>query len=68
MSDKSAICKFRLADQCGNIGMKEQLLKQMTKEDFCGENYLDNLSENNKLGPEAVKELSERHMELFGTK
>uniref|UniRef100_A0A914HNQ2 BTB domain-containing protein n=1 Tax=Globodera rostochiensis TaxID=31243 RepID=A0A914HNQ2_GLORO len=68
-SKKTAICKFRLAHQCGIIGMKEQILKQMTKEDFliAGKNYMDNLSENIKLGAEAVRELSERHKELFGT-
>ncbi|KAI3419147.1 hypothetical protein GPALN_006908 [Globodera pallida] len=69
-SKKSAICKFRLADQCGIIGMKKKILDGMTAEDFliAGENYLDNLSENAKLGAEAMKELSERHKELFGTK
>ncbi|KAI3419138.1 hypothetical protein GPALN_006899 [Globodera pallida] len=67
-SKKSAICKFRLAHQFGIIGMKKKILKEMTKEDFCGDNYMDNLSENIKLGAEAMKELSERHKELFGTK
>uniref|UniRef100_A0A183BSC7 BTB domain-containing protein n=1 Tax=Globodera pallida TaxID=36090 RepID=A0A183BSC7_GLOPA len=68
-SKKSAICKFRLADQCGIIGMKKTILEQMTVEDFliAGENYMDNLSENAKFGAEALKELSERHEELFGT-
>uniref|UniRef100_A0A183C8K3 BACK domain-containing protein n=1 Tax=Globodera pallida TaxID=36090 RepID=A0A183C8K3_GLOPA len=68
-SKKSAICKFRLADQCGIIGMKKTILAEMTKEDFliAGENYMDNLSENAKFGAEALKELSERHEELFGT-
>uniref|UniRef100_A0A914GPN3 BTB domain-containing protein n=1 Tax=Globodera rostochiensis TaxID=31243 RepID=A0A914GPN3_GLORO len=68
-SKKPAIFKFRLAHQCGIIGMKEQILAQMAKEDFliAGKNYLDNLSENNKLGAQAVRELSERHKELFGT-
>uniref|UniRef100_A0A183CS09 BTB domain-containing protein n=1 Tax=Globodera pallida TaxID=36090 RepID=A0A183CS09_GLOPA len=68
-SKKSAICKFRLAHQCGIIGMKKKILKEMTKGDFAvsGKNYLDNLSENNKLGPQALKELSERHNDLFGT-
>uniref|UniRef100_A0A183C576 BTB domain-containing protein n=1 Tax=Globodera pallida TaxID=36090 RepID=A0A183C576_GLOPA len=65
-SKKSAICKFRLADQCGIIGMKK-ILNEMTVEDFAisGENYMDNYSENSKLGADAVKELSERHEELF---
>uniref|UniRef100_A0A183C564 BTB domain-containing protein n=1 Tax=Globodera pallida TaxID=36090 RepID=A0A183C564_GLOPA len=68
-SKKSAIFKFRLAHQCGIIGMKELILKEMTEEDFLigAENYVDNYSENIKLGAEAMKELSERHKELFGT-
>uniref|UniRef100_A0A183CHP3 MATH domain-containing protein n=1 Tax=Globodera pallida TaxID=36090 RepID=A0A183CHP3_GLOPA len=64
---KPAICKFRLADQFGIIGMKKKILKEMTTEDFYGKNYISNYSENIKLGAEAVKELSERHKELFGT-
>uniref|UniRef100_A0A183BRK5 BTB domain-containing protein n=1 Tax=Globodera pallida TaxID=36090 RepID=A0A183BRK5_GLOPA len=66
-SKKPAIRKFRLADQFGIIGMKKKILKEMTTEDFCGKNYISNYSENIKLGVEAVKELSERHKELFGT-
>uniref|UniRef100_A0A183C8K6 BTB domain-containing protein n=1 Tax=Globodera pallida TaxID=36090 RepID=A0A183C8K6_GLOPA len=69
-SKKSAICKFRLAHQFGIIGMKEQILAEMTEEDFliAGKNYMDNYSENTKLGAEAMKELGERHKQLFGTK
>uniref|UniRef100_A0A914HMY6 BTB domain-containing protein n=1 Tax=Globodera rostochiensis TaxID=31243 RepID=A0A914HMY6_GLORO len=65
-SKKSAICKFRLAHQCGIIAMKEKILKEMTKEDFAvsWENYVDNYSENIKMGAEAMKELCERHDEL----
>uniref|UniRef100_A0A914GX70 BTB domain-containing protein n=1 Tax=Globodera rostochiensis TaxID=31243 RepID=A0A914GX70_GLORO len=68
-SDKSAICKFRLAHQCGIIGMKEKILNEMTKEDFeiSWENYVDNYSENTKMGAEAMKELCERHDELSYT-
>ncbi|KAI3419139.1 hypothetical protein GPALN_006900 [Globodera pallida] len=66
-SKKPTIRKFRLADQYGIIGMKKKILEEMTKEDFCGKNYMDNYSENTKLGAEAMKELSERHKELFGT-
>ncbi|KAI3419134.1 hypothetical protein GPALN_006895 [Globodera pallida] len=68
-SKKSAIFKFRMAHQCGIIGMKELILKEMTEEDFliAAGNYMDNYSENIKLGAEAMKELSERHKELFGT-
>uniref|UniRef100_A0A914GPC1 BTB domain-containing protein n=1 Tax=Globodera rostochiensis TaxID=31243 RepID=A0A914GPC1_GLORO len=69
-SKKSAICKFRLAHQCGIGDMKKKILAEMTKHDFliAGENYMDNYSENTKLGAEAMRELSERHKELFGTK
>uniref|UniRef100_A0A183BRK3 BTB domain-containing protein n=1 Tax=Globodera pallida TaxID=36090 RepID=A0A183BRK3_GLOPA len=68
-SKKSAICKFRLAHQCGIIGMKEKILKEMTKEDFAvsWENYMDNCSEVTKMGAEAMNELSERHTELLET-
>uniref|UniRef100_A0A183BSC8 MATH domain-containing protein n=1 Tax=Globodera pallida TaxID=36090 RepID=A0A183BSC8_GLOPA len=61
-SKKSAICKFRLAHQCGIIGMKDLILAEMTKKDFmiAGKNYINNYSENAKLGAEAAKELSER--------
>uniref|UniRef100_A0A914GT82 BTB domain-containing protein n=1 Tax=Globodera rostochiensis TaxID=31243 RepID=A0A914GT82_GLORO len=69
-SKKTAICKFRLAHQCGIIGMKKKILAEMTKQDFliAGEKYMDNLSENIKLGPLAVKDLNERFKELFGIK
>uniref|UniRef100_A0A183CIY1 BTB domain-containing protein n=1 Tax=Globodera pallida TaxID=36090 RepID=A0A183CIY1_GLOPA len=65
-----AIFKFRLARQFGIVDMKEKILKEMAKEDFliAAENYVDNYSEITKLGAEAMKELSERHKELFGTK
>uniref|UniRef100_A0A183CAB6 BTB domain-containing protein n=1 Tax=Globodera pallida TaxID=36090 RepID=A0A183CAB6_GLOPA len=66
-SKKMAICKFRLAHQCGIIGMKEQILKEMTKKDFCGENYINNLAESDKLGVNERNELKDRHKELFGT-
>uniref|UniRef100_A0A183CHS8 Uncharacterized protein n=1 Tax=Globodera pallida TaxID=36090 RepID=A0A183CHS8_GLOPA len=68
-SEKSAISKYRLAHQCGIIGRKEQILKEMTKEDFLivGVNYMDNYSENNKLGVDGMKELGDRHKKLFGT-
>uniref|UniRef100_A0A183C514 BTB domain-containing protein n=1 Tax=Globodera pallida TaxID=36090 RepID=A0A183C514_GLOPA len=53
-SKKPAIRKFRLADQCGIIGMKKKILEEMGKGDFCGENYINNYSENTKLGAEAI--------------
>uniref|UniRef100_A0A183BJ25 BTB domain-containing protein n=1 Tax=Globodera pallida TaxID=36090 RepID=A0A183BJ25_GLOPA len=65
-SKKTAICKFRLADQCGINAMKKQILKQMSKEDFSGENYVNNLSESDKLGVDEKNELKKRHKELFG--
>uniref|UniRef100_A0A183BQR3 BTB domain-containing protein n=1 Tax=Globodera pallida TaxID=36090 RepID=A0A183BQR3_GLOPA len=67
-SKKLAICKFRLAHQCGIIAMKEQILKQMIKEDFSGENYVNNLSETDNLGVNEKNELKKRHRELFGNK
>ncbi|KAI3419140.1 hypothetical protein GPALN_006901 [Globodera pallida] len=65
---KSAICKFRLAHQCGIIGLKKKILKEMSKEDFAvsGKNYFNYLSESNKLGDEEIEELRERHKKLFG--
>uniref|UniRef100_A0A183BSH9 BTB domain-containing protein n=1 Tax=Globodera pallida TaxID=36090 RepID=A0A183BSH9_GLOPA len=68
-SKKSAIRKFRLADQCGIIGMKVKILNDMSKEDFAvsRENYFSNLSEINKLGDGGIEELRERHKKLFGT-
>uniref|UniRef100_A0A183C5U1 MATH domain-containing protein n=1 Tax=Globodera pallida TaxID=36090 RepID=A0A183C5U1_GLOPA len=35
--------------------------------DFCGENYINNLCESDKLGVNERNELKERHNELFGT-
>uniref|UniRef100_A0A914GQB4 BTB domain-containing protein n=1 Tax=Globodera rostochiensis TaxID=31243 RepID=A0A914GQB4_GLORO len=69
-SKKSAICKFRLAHQCGIIGMKKKILKEMTKEDFAvsGENFFNIQSEIGEIGDEAIEELRKRHEELFGTK
>uniref|UniRef100_A0A914H0P2 BTB domain-containing protein n=1 Tax=Globodera rostochiensis TaxID=31243 RepID=A0A914H0P2_GLORO len=65
-SKKTAICKFRLADQCGIIAMKKQILKQMTQEDFSGQNYVNNLFETDKLGVDERNELKKRNKELFG--
>uniref|UniRef100_A0A183CS24 BACK domain-containing protein n=1 Tax=Globodera pallida TaxID=36090 RepID=A0A183CS24_GLOPA len=68
-SKKSAICKFRLAHQCGIIGMKNKILKEMTQEDFSisGAN-IDNLYEIKKLGDGEIEELRERHKKVLGTK
>uniref|UniRef100_A0A183CP49 BTB domain-containing protein n=1 Tax=Globodera pallida TaxID=36090 RepID=A0A183CP49_GLOPA len=67
-SKKSAICKFRLAHQFGFIALKKTILAEMTKKDFCGKNYINNLSESDKLGVNERNELKERHNELFGIK
>uniref|UniRef100_A0A914HEZ0 BTB domain-containing protein n=1 Tax=Globodera rostochiensis TaxID=31243 RepID=A0A914HEZ0_GLORO len=69
-SKKLAICKFRLARQCGIIGMKNKILEEMTKEDFLiagAKNFFNIYSEIAKMGAEAIEELRERHEELFGT-
>uniref|UniRef100_A0A183CM71 BTB domain-containing protein n=1 Tax=Globodera pallida TaxID=36090 RepID=A0A183CM71_GLOPA len=68
-SKKSAICKFRLAHQCGIVDMKKKILEEMTKKDFliAGKNYFSNLSETDKLGIDERNELKARHKELFGT-
>uniref|UniRef100_A0A183BSC3 BTB domain-containing protein n=1 Tax=Globodera pallida TaxID=36090 RepID=A0A183BSC3_GLOPA len=63
-SKKTAICKFRIAHQCGIIGMKKKILNEMTKEDFAWQNYFNNFSEMNKLGDGEIKELQERHQEI----
>uniref|UniRef100_A0A914H2P6 BTB domain-containing protein n=1 Tax=Globodera rostochiensis TaxID=31243 RepID=A0A914H2P6_GLORO len=65
-SKKLAICKFRLAHQFSIFPLKEKILKEMTKEDFSGENYMDNRSEHNKLGDGEIEELKECHKKLFG--
>uniref|UniRef100_A0A183BW07 BTB domain-containing protein n=1 Tax=Globodera pallida TaxID=36090 RepID=A0A183BW07_GLOPA len=68
-SKKSAICKFRLADQCGIIPMKNKMLNDMTKEDFSISGlYIDNLYEIKKLGDGEIEALRERHKKLFGIK
>ncbi|KAL3084829.1 hypothetical protein niasHT_031714 [Heterodera trifolii] len=69
-SKKTAICKFRLAHQCEMVAMKKKVLKDMTKDDFAvaGEKFVGNLLDNKQLDAEAVKELKERHAEIFGTK
>uniref|UniRef100_A0A183BWG2 BTB domain-containing protein n=1 Tax=Globodera pallida TaxID=36090 RepID=A0A183BWG2_GLOPA len=66
-SKKTAICKFRMAHQCGIIGMKEKILEEMKKEDFSISGlHSDNLSELNKLGNGEIEELRECHKKLFG--
>ncbi|KAI3413255.1 hypothetical protein GPALN_010753 [Globodera pallida] len=67
-SKKSAICKFRLAHQCGIIGMKTKILEEMTVEDFSISGvHIDNLSELNKLGDGEIEQLKEHHKKLVGT-
>uniref|UniRef100_A0A183C566 BTB domain-containing protein n=1 Tax=Globodera pallida TaxID=36090 RepID=A0A183C566_GLOPA len=64
-SKKSAICKFRLAHQFGIIGMKDNILENMTRQDFSGKAYFNNLSDTSKLGVKEIEELQERHKELY---
>uniref|UniRef100_A0A914GQA1 BTB domain-containing protein n=1 Tax=Globodera rostochiensis TaxID=31243 RepID=A0A914GQA1_GLORO len=67
-SKKSAICKFRMAHQFGIIGLKDKTLENMTRQDFSGKAYFNNLSETNKLGVKEMEELQERHKELYESK
>uniref|UniRef100_A0A914I330 BTB domain-containing protein n=1 Tax=Globodera rostochiensis TaxID=31243 RepID=A0A914I330_GLORO len=64
-SKKSAICKFRLAHQSGIDGVELKILENMTRQDFSGKAYFNNLSETIKLGVEEMEELRERHKELY---
>uniref|UniRef100_A0A914HG48 Uncharacterized protein n=1 Tax=Globodera rostochiensis TaxID=31243 RepID=A0A914HG48_GLORO len=56
-------------EEFGIVPLKEKILAEMTKADFAvsGENFIDNYSENTKMGVEAMKELCERNKELFGS-
>ncbi|KAL3105113.1 hypothetical protein niasHT_028785 [Heterodera trifolii] len=68
-SKKSAICKFRLAHQCGITAMKKQVLEAMNRSDFeiTGPNFMDAFLDYNKMDRHAMNELRERHRQLFGT-
>ncbi|KAL3092583.1 hypothetical protein niasHS_007792 [Heterodera schachtii] len=68
-SRKSAISKFRLAHQCGITAMKKQVLDAMNKSDFdiAGPNYMVALLDHSKMDRYALKELDERHKQLFVT-
>uniref|UniRef100_A0A914HUL3 BTB domain-containing protein n=1 Tax=Globodera rostochiensis TaxID=31243 RepID=A0A914HUL3_GLORO len=63
-SKKLATCKFRLADECGNVIMKKKFLNAITKDDFAWQNYFKNRAEEYKMGVGAINELKDRLNEL----